>query len=249
MEAEVSYHSATAGPTRRALRLCLLLGWVGAVPAPARAHGTEAAGAHGLGFGLAVGLTVALGVLGGAIVARRRRASAVDRTSLLGVSLLLVVLGTWAGVQALRQGPGLAVAGIGGGAAVTWLLRHRASGAHRGCDDAALGAVVLHRFVEGAVLATLYAADAAVGVGAALVLGLHAAAETGAVVGLWGPRRWRWRVVAGVQVGFVAGALGGGLLTQFVTPLVQVLALALLGGVLFTAGVATGSRHYRVSAA
>ncbi|WP_129116628.1 hypothetical protein [Halegenticoccus tardaugens] len=200
---------------------------------------------HGLGFGFVVALTVALGILGGVIVVRRR-SSAESRPSTLSISILLVVLGCWAAIVAVLEGSAFAGMVMVAGAVATWSLRNHVFGGHRGCDQAALGAVVLHRFVEGALLAILYSAAATVGLGAALVLAAHTAAETGAVAGLWSTGKWKWGIIAIVQAGFVAGALGGELVAQFMTPLVSITALALLGGTLIASGVITASNRQRV---
>jgi hypothetical protein len=219
----------------------LVLAWLATATVPVGAHGSGAAlPDRGLGFAVVVGLTVGLGVLGGAVVLRRHRSRA-GHPSVRWVGLLLVVLGCWAAVVAVVRGPALAAVVVTLGAVAAWSFRDSAVVGHRGCDQAALGAVVLHRFVEGALLAAVYSADAAVGVGAALVLAVHAAAETGAVAGLWSTGRWRWGVVAVVQTGFVAGAFGGGLVTQYVTPGASVAVLAFLGGALIATGVATTS--------
>lgn len=215
---------------------------------------------QGLGFGLVVGLTVTLGVLGGALVARRPSIST-SRLSTLGVASLLVGLGCWAVIVAVVAGPALVALIVVLGAAVTWRLRHRIVGGHRGCDQVALWAVLLHRFVEGALLATLYASSAAVGIGAAAILTVHSAAETGAVAGLWTRGRVTtdaapsgtdressgteqsagsgWLVIAIVQGVFVAGTLGGGFVSGLLTPVVSAIIVALLGGALIATGVAT----------
>lgn len=207
---------------------------------------------HGLGFGAVVALTVVLGVLGGVVVVKRRVGTA-RRLSIRWIALLLVGLGCWAAVLAVRQGSGLGAAGVAAGALGAWTLRNRVAGGHHVCDEVALGAVLAHRLVEGALLAAVYAADAAVGVGAALLLAAHAAAETGAVAGLWSVEttgRWRWAVVGVVQAGFVAGALGGEAVARLLTPPVLVAVLALLGGALIATGVATSaSRRHRQATA
>jgi len=219
----------------------LVLAWLAAATVPAGAHGSGAPFPdRGLGFGVVVGLTVGLGVLGGAVVLRRHRPNT-GHPSVFWLGLLLVVLGCWAAIVAVLRGPALAMLVASLGAVAAWSFRDLAVVGHRGCDQAALGAVVLHRFVEGTLLAALYAADAAVGIGAALVLAVHAAAETGAVAGLWSTGRWRWGVVAVVQTGFVAGAFGGGVVARYVTPSASVAVLAFLGGALIATGVATTS--------
>jgi hypothetical protein len=237
---------ATKLTTRTTLQLLVGLGSLPVASTLVRAHeqGASISG-HGLGFGVVIALTVSLGVLGGFLVVRWRSAAR-NRPSTLGISILLVILGCWAAVVAVLQGPVLAGVIVVAGALATWSLRDRVVGDHAGCDHAALGAVVLHRFVEGVFLATLYSASAAVGLGAALILAAHTAAETGAVTGLWSTGRWRWGVIAIVQAGFVAGALGGEFLAQFITPPASLTVLALLGGALIASGVAAATSRQHV---
>ena len=68
--------------------------------------------------------------------------------------------------------------------------------------------MALHRFVEGALLTTVYAADAAVGLGAAVVIAAHTAAETEVVTGLWSTGKWGWVVVGVLIAAGVAPAYG-----------------------------------------
>jgi len=192
---------------------------------------------HGLGFGLVVVLTVVLGFLGGVVVLRWRRYIGSTHLSNLLVSLLIIVMGCVAVFLAVSEISILAVVPVVGGGAVTWILRNHGIGHHQhGYDQAALGVVFLHRFVEGAFLATIYASDLAVGIGTALILAAHTAAETGAVTGLWSAEKSRWAVIVGIQMGFITGAVGGVFVVRFFTPLVSVIILALLGGVLIVAG-------------
>jgi hypothetical protein len=232
--------------TRNTLQILMVLGLLPVASSFVSAHESSTSiSDHGLGFGFVVALTVTLGILGGVIVVRRQSAAG-SHPSTLGISILLVVLGCWAAVVAVLQGAALAGIIVIVGAVATWSLRNHVVGGHHGCDQATLGAVVLHRFVEGVLLATLYSAAATVGLGAALVLAAHTAAETGAVAGLWSTGKWKWGIVTIVQVGFVAGALGGVFVAQFITPLVSVTALALFGGTLIASGVATASSRQHV---
>jgi hypothetical protein len=231
--------------TRNALRILVVLSLLSVALTFVSAHEPGVSiSDHGLEFGFVVALTVTLGILGGVIV--MRRSAAETRQSTLGISILLVVLGCWAAVVAILQEFALAGIIVVAGAIATWSLRNHVVGGHHGCDQAALGVVVLHRFIEGALLATLYSAAATIGLVAALVLAAHTAAETGAVAGLWSTGRLKWAVIAIVQAGFVAGALGAELVTQFITPLVSITALALFGGTLIASGVATASSCHHV---
>lgn len=227
---------------RFGLGTLVLLGFLSVVTPLSRAHGAAGTGSgHDIAFGLVVGSTVALGFLGGAIVLRWRPSVGGGRQSMIAVALLLVILGGWAAVRAIDLNPALAISIVTAGAIAVWVLRNRVVGHHPVTGQAALGVVVLHRIVEGPLLATLYSADVGVGIVAALVIASHTAAETGAVAGLWAAGRWRWAVVSVIQLAFVAGTLGGAYATRLTGPLSTVTVLALFGGVMIAAGVAAAS--------
>ncbi|WP_157972748.1 hypothetical protein [Haloprofundus halophilus] len=176
----------------------------------------------------------------GVAVARRAAASGLPTRML---AALLVLLGGGAVLVALFDDPlfGL-LGGSAGGAAATALLYRREGREVDG--DAAFGAVLVHRGLEGGLLAAAAATDVVVGVAGALVLALHAAGETAAVGALYGARSRRRAVAAvlAVQAVFVLGAVGGGAAVAVLPPAVRVVALSLSGGVLATVGVHT-ARH------
>lgn len=151
--------------------------------------------------------------------------------------MLLLALGVVALLAAAIQHWPLAVGGGVAGGAVAWLGREQSLSPHDGCADAALGAIVAHRTVEGAVVASIYAASAALGIVGLAVLTVHAGAETAAVGGLYAPlgRWWAVATVVAVQLAFVGGALAGGFLAGIVSAGTVPL-LAAVGGVLFVAG-------------
>jgi zinc transporter ZupT len=103
--------------------------------------------------------------------------------------------------------------------------------------------VTLHRGLEGVVLATVYAADAALGLAGALVVAGHAAAETAAVGSLYATtgRRYALAAVLVVQMGFLVGVGAGWGVAVGVPPTAEAGLLALVGGVL----LAVGSREAR----
>jgi zinc transporter ZupT len=135
-----------------------------------------------------------------------------------------------AAVTLLGTALGVGIVYLGRGSAIT------SCGA---CADATLGAVTVHRGLEGAVLATVYAADAALGLAGALLVAGHATAETAAVGSLYATagRHHAVGAVLLVQVGFVAGVGVGWGVVDAVPAAVQAGLLALVGGVLLSVGV------------
>jgi hypothetical protein len=213
---------------------------VAALSVPVTGHGATAA-AVGLTFPAAVAASVGASLLGGAFVL-----AVAGRRSIRGaVPLLLLALGGLAAALALDADPA-ALLGVGAGGALVLATRGRAPTDCGACADATLGAVTLHRALEGVVLAALYAADAALGLVGAGVLAVHAAAETAAVGSLYAPRGWRPAVgaVCLVQLGFVAGVAVGWSALGGVPPAVETGVLALVGGVLLAAGTREGYHQY-----
>ena len=184
------------------------------------------AAAHGVAT-VATGLPFPLVVVG------------VVAVSLLGGGLVLVAYGrlprpTWGAAPLL-------VATLG----VVYLARDAAITDCGACADAALGAVTLHRGLEGVVLATVYAADAALGLFGAGVLAVHAAAETAAVGSLYAAtKRHAVAAVCLAQAGFVGGVAAGRGVVGTVPPAAEASVLALAGGVLLAVGAREGYRRY-----
>ncbi|WP_224449405.1 hypothetical protein [Haloprofundus salilacus] len=221
-----------------------------AVPAPvgvsdiAIAHESPGSGGQPTGVALSVGLVVALSVVvslvGGVAVARRAAGSEFPNRAL---AALLVVLGGGAIIAALFDDPLFGLLGMSVGGVAATGLRYRREGREIEAD-AAFGAVLVHRCLEGGLLATAAAANVIFGVAGALVLALHAAGETAAVGGLYGARS-RQRGIAAVlaiQATFVFGVVAGGAAVAVLPPAVRVVSLSLSGGVLATVGVHT-ARH------
>jgi hypothetical protein len=209
---------------------------------PAVAHGT-AATAAGLGFPAVVAASVGASLLGGGLVL-----AVVDRLprSRGAVSLLFLTLGGLSVALALDGASVGAGLGVAAGVGVVALARGHALTDCGVCADAALGAVTLHRGLEGVVLATVYAADAALGLLGAAVLAAHAAAETAAVGSLYAAagRRYALAAVCLLQVGFVVGVAVGWGVVDAISPAAEAGLLALVGGVLLAVGAREGYTRY-----
>jgi hypothetical protein len=209
--------------------------------APVTAHSTGE-GAAEIAFPAVVVGSVVVSLLGGGLVL-----VALDRRPPVRrvVPLLVLVLGGLSVALALTELPTVAGLGAVGGVAVVALTRDHAVTDCGGCADAALGAVTLHRSVEGVVLATVYAADAALGLLGAAVLAVHAVAETAAVGSLYAAsRRHAVAAVCLLQAGFVGGVVAGHAAVGAVPPAIEVGLLALVGGVLLAVGAREGYSRY-----
>ncbi|SEO70488.1 hypothetical protein SAMN04487948_104271 [Halogranum amylolyticum] len=213
-----------------ALASTLLVGTVAAHDEPATvADGT-------LSVGAVVALAVGLSLLGGVAVARYVSTSGRE-TLVRAVGALLVVLGGSAVVVALTERLVVAVVAAVVGMAIAVDVAHgRRLG---GCADATFGAVLLHRCLEGALLATAATADLAFGLVGAVVVAGHATAETCAVGGLYAAetRRRALLAVGAVQAAFVGGAFAGSAVLSALSPAVRVFLFGLVGGVLLAVGV------------
>lgn len=205
-------------------------------------------------FAVTIGASAVLGIAAGlATVVRYRSgssATSVHETlhgTRLEVTVLLLALGLVASLSALTQQWPLAVGGGVLGGTVAWFGRTRGISPRGGCADAAFGAILAHRTVEGALVASVYAASAALGLLGLTVLTAHAIAETIAVGGLYASvsRGWGVATVVAVQLGFVAGALLGGVLLGLLSTSTVTLLLAAVGGVLLV----TSASEFRVVAA
>lgn len=215
-------------------------------PGIVSAHGVEAnAGSQtpAVPFIMAIGFSALLGVAFGlGSVSHYRTPSAVadphGATTGPEVLVLVIVLGVATFTTALTQGWIPAIGGGTLGAALALAGRTRGVSPHAGCADAALGAVLTHRVVEGILIAGIYATNASIGLFALTLLTVHAIAETVAVGGLYAPvsRSWGVASVVAIQVGFVAGAVVGATLVGSLSPPIVTVLLASVGGVLFVAG-------------
>jgi hypothetical protein len=223
---------------RRAAAAALV---VALVSTPVSAH-VGAAAATGLSFPLVVAGVVLVSLLGGGFVlgAYGRLPSSPGRAAL---PALVFALGAAALALAVTRAAAATLVGLAAGVGIVYAVRDAAITDCGACADAALGAVTLHRGLEGVVLATVYAADAALGLAGALVVAGHAAAETAAVGSLYAPagRRYALAAVLVVQTGFVVGVAAGWRVAIGVPPTAEAGLLALVGGVL----LAVGSREAR----
>ena len=210
---------------------------------PASAHGMTAA-ATGLSFPLVVAGVVLVSLLGGGFVlgAYGRVQWSPGRAAL---PALVFALGAAALALAVTQATASALVGLAAGVGVVSVARDGITDCGT-CADAALGAVTLHRGLEGVVLATVYAADAALGLAGALVVAGHAAAETAAVGSLYATagRRYALAAVLVVQAGFVVGVGAGWQVVAGVPPAAEAGLLALVGGVLLAVGTRETRRRH-----
>ncbi len=212
--------------------------------------GAHEVGAKGWSFDPAVGFLAAIGfsatlcgAFGLATVVRFGRTHDVGRdhhpSTGAWVTVLVAVLGALALLSAVGQRGYLLTIGAGlTGGAIAWIVRTRGVSPHEGCADAALGAILTHRAIEGAVVASIYAASAALGALGLGLLTLHAIAETVAVGGLYAPVSKSWAIgsVVALQLAFVAGALLGEHVADLLSSAIVTALLAGVGGALLVAG-------------
>jgi zinc transporter ZupT len=215
------------------------------------AHGVTAT-AEGLAFPLVIAGVVGVSLLGGGLVPAvydRVRRPSIPVHRLMG-PLLVLGLGGTALALALARSASTAFVGTLVGMGAVYLARDAPVTDCGVCADAALGAVTLHRGLEGAVLATVYAADAALGLAGALVVAGHATAETAAVASLYAPagRRYALGAVLIVQAGFVLGAVVGVGVVDAVPAVLEAVLLALVGGVLLAVGAREAYARHLASA-
>lgn len=207
----------------------------------ASAHGVGSEG-NAVGLTLVVGLAVGAGLVAG-LVAVTRDGGGIGRTRLTAlVGPTLVALGALAVATVAGRGPLVAGGCLLAGAALGWVLVRRVAdghASHGSCANTALGAVTVHRAVEGLSLAAVYATGSAVGLVGAVVLAGHATAETAAVGGLFGvgSRSRGVAAVGVVQAAFLAGAVAGVVATAELPPVLSDGTVAVVGGVLLVVGI------------
>ena len=228
-------------------RTAAVLG-VALLSTPAAAHGVATV-ATGLPFPLVVVGVVAVSLLGGGLVLVAY--GRLPRPTRGAAPLLVATLGVAALALAVTRSMAVAFVGTAAGIGVVYLARDAAITDCGACADAALGAVTLHRGLEGVVLATVYAADAALGLLGAAVVAAHAAAETAAVGSLYAAtKRHAVAAVCLAQAGFVGGVVAGrGVVGAVpVPPAVDASVLALVGGVLLAVGTREARRRHAAGA-
>jgi hypothetical protein len=216
---------------------------VALLSAPAAAHGVAAA-ATGVPFHLVVAGVVAVSLFGGGVVLVAD--GRLPRPTRGAAPLLVAALGLAALALAVTRATAATFVGLTAGVGAVYVARDAAITGCGACADAALGAVILHRGLEGVALATVYAADAALGLAGAVILAIHATAETAAVESLYAPagRRYALAAVLIVQFGFVGGVAAGQGVVGAVPPAAEAGVLALVGGVLLAVGAREGYRRY-----
>lgn len=206
---------------------------------PAAAHGAPPTAGQGVGLSTAVGAVAVFGLLGGGLAIWAQGstpAEGVTRLVVRAVGPLLVAIGISAVVSVLASRPSI---GLGGGSVGLLAGAVLAFGGDRGtCRDVTVGAIALHRFVEGVTLAALSGAGAVVGLVGAAVLSVHTVAECVAIAG--SPARGRRRAIGSVALVtllFVLGAAVGVAGLAVLAPPVRLGAVALVGGALVALGV------------
>ncbi|MEF8806696.1 hypothetical protein [Natronomonas sp.] len=211
---------------------------------PASAHGVTAA-TTGLSFPLVVAGIVFVSLLGGGVVlvAYGRVPWSTGRATL---PVLVFALGAAALTLAVTRSAAATLVGLPVGVGIVYVARDAAITDCGTCADATLGAVTLHRGLEGVLLATVYTANAALGLVGALVVAGHAAAETAAVASLYATagRRYALAAVVVIQMGFVVGVAAGWGVVIGVSPIAEAGLLALVGGVLLAVGIRVGRRRH-----
>jgi hypothetical protein len=200
-----------------------------------KAHETAGSGGAGVGLASTVTTVTVVGLIAGVAAAGGRvRLRCVREIIGWTVGPLLVVLGSAALLSAFRGSQAAGLTGLlVGGIAVGVVARR--DGHARG--EAAVGAVGVHRLVEGVTLAGLVGTGSRIGVVALVVLGGHTVAECVAVGGHSG-LDWRRALVAvaGVEVAFVGGAFLGLYWSGLATSLPDLWLSAIVGGLLLCLG-------------
>jgi zinc transporter ZupT len=232
------------GRTRRGLVVALaVLSTAGVVGA----HGGTAG--SGVSMPLVVGCSALIGTatgLGAVAVGSRQVAAVLTHRRfalVLGVGLTLLGLSFLAPIA--DDAPGFALAGTAVGVALAHRVPHHHGNATPGAGrrtlvTGVLGAIGLHRVVEGVVLAAGFVAGSTVGLATAAVITVHAAGET-AVVGtlLAVADRERLAVVAvlAVQTGFVVAATAATYAAVSVPTVIRSLVVAVAAGLLVSVGL------------
>lgn len=176
---------------------------------PVAGHGGSAMGTLGVALDPAVAVVAvtSVGLVAGLLAAGGRtpttggRLGAIDRAVgplLVGLGGLALLVGLSHGVA--RAAGGLLLGGVAGVAVTKWGTCGYRTGV-------AVGAIGVHRSIEGVALGTLVVADAAIGAVAVVIVTGHAIVECLAVGGS-ATLEWSRAVgaVLGIQIAFLAGA-------------------------------------------
>lgn len=246
-------HTAAVGCARvTGMLLALAIAGVALGSAPVEAH-PSGASTGGASFGVVLGLSAAAGGGAGtlAVYWRWDRLSSLSShlthgrvSGLIGIAL--GGLGVLFVLPAARREPAVVPIGLLlGGVVVYSILRYRDPATSSFIGDSAaadtvLGAVWLHRLVEGVALAAAYRHGIALGVAAAVVLTAHIAVEMAAVGGLYATAGTRLRglvAVVLVQLSYVLAAGFTTIVAVSITPTLDAFVLVAAGSVLFFLGV------------
>lgn len=230
------------GGSRLLVRLGV--GTTGLIPAsePAVAHGAFEFGGSPVAFSIVIGFPIVVGLGCGVLAAwhwRGERIVSADHVAGDTLGVLLVLLGVVFAVTAVTDRLAIGIAGcVLGGVVSQWAIRSDGpvkAGRH---IDLAVGAISIHRLLEGLAVGALYTSGTAIGlVGAAVVAG-HTTLETAAVGGLYG--RYRLNAVGAVAIvlaGYGIGGLIGFGVADTLPASLQTITVALTAGVLIGIGV------------
>mgnify|MGYP000421632559 CR=1 FL=1 len=227
-------------------RLLLVVACLLSVIGTASAHGGTAG--SGISVSLVVGLSALVGTatgLGAVVVGSRRVVAVLTHrrfTAVLGVGLTVLGLSFVAPVAG--ETPAFALLGAGAGIVLARRVPHShaptATDGHDVLVAGVVGAIGLHRLFEGVVLAAGFLAGSTVGLMTAVVITLHAAAETvllATLVTLDGRTRLAVLAVLAVQTGFVLGALTATAATVTVPVTLRYVVVTVAAGVLVYFGL------------
>jgi hypothetical protein len=202
------------------------------------AHGTGSGGWYLIGLPWVLSLVVGAGLVAGVFAATGGSSLGVSvepATVGRAVGAVLLVLGGVTALSALTRRPAVGLAGVATGAVGGGVVvRYGGCGV---CADATVGAIVLHRLVEGLTLAAAYAAGSAVGAVGAAILAGHTVAECAAVGG--NPAFERRRAVGAVlaiEAVFICGVVLGTVSAVVVPAPSRLAVLGLVGGLLAVLG-------------
>lgn len=212
-----------------------------------RAH--EAHPYHGdapmtIGAVLAISVIAGLSIGGTIVVVETRRWQRIPDGIGRSFGPVLVMVGLTYAVPAVQESViQSAIGGLGGGIAI-WLLSTRTRGRHH--VTGTVSAILVHRIVEGVILAAGYLAGSTVGLVGALIIAGHASIESAAVGGFAASEGWVRAIIAVliVQVGFVAGAIVGSTTVVAYPGQFHVFLLAGGAGALCVIGVIESTDHH-----
>ena len=219
------------------------------VSGTARSHGSIGHGGEPVAFALVVGLPVLAGLVSGTVVVTNRWgrwAHRADHRAGVVFGILLVALGVMLAMPAVTESRQLGMAiGLIGVLMALWTGSHVGTLGRVEPAEMTLGAISVHRFVEGVALGALYNNGIVLGLVATVVIACHTAIESAAVGGLYNNIRYQAiGAVVLIQIGYVVGALvgvGGAIL---VPTAVQIGSTAMAGGILL--GIGLHETHHSI---